>query len=201
MNKHSAIIIGGSPFVNTVDLPRINTDKFDIIAINRQPLNIKTKCLIAHDTDFRACHSEQEVQSILKQGLNPVFLAPKTEFIHETTGWNWKFDYISHDINEKCLGFCLYTCSSALNFAYLRGYKNVYFIGVDLEENNKPFSHWHGVVNKKEVPINCARQAKEYLYRYKKLLNMYQCNPNVKWDIPYCRIERLYKRQKELIKI
>lgn len=195
MNKHSAIIIGGSPFVNTVDLPRINTDKFDIIAINRQPLNIKTKCLIAHDTDFRACHSEQEVQSILKQGLNPVFLAPKTEFIHETTGWKWKFDIISNE--DKLVGFCLYTCSSAVNFAYLRGYKNVYLVGVDLAEDNKPFTHWHGVTNNLPVPTTCAKQAKEYLYRYKKLLNLFQTNPTVssEWSIPYYPIDLLYSHQ------
>lgn len=191
--KDSIIIFGGSPFVATIDKSRIDLDRFDILCINRPVHNIPVHYLVAHDVDFRACHSEQEVQSIIKQGLNPVFIAPKTEFIHETTGWNWKPDIISNQ--DKLLGFCLYTCSSALNFAYLRGYKNVYFIGVDLEENNKPFTHWHGVTNKKEVPVNCARQAKAYLYRYKKLLNMYQCNPNVKWDIPYCPIDRLYSHQ------
>lgn len=191
--KNSIIIFGGSPFVATIDKSRIDLDRFDILCINRPVHNLPCHYLICHDIDFRAVHSQKEVQATLKQGLNPVFLAPKTEFIHETTGWNWKYDIISNQ--DKLLGFCLYTCSSALNFAYLRGYKNVYFIGVDLEENNKPFAHWHGVVNKKEVPVNCARQAKEYLYRYKKLLNMYQCNPNVKWDIPYCPIERLYNHQ------
>lgn len=195
MNKHSAIIIGGSPFVNTVDLPRINTDKFDIIAINRQPLNIKTRYLIAHDVDFRQCHTQKEVQETLNKGLNPVFTAPKTEFIHETTGWKWKFDCIIHDPNEKCLGFCLYTCSSALNFAYLKGYKNIYFVGVDLAEDNKPFTHWHGITNNTPVLNSSAKQAKEYLYRYKKLLNMHQCNPNISkdWNIPYCSVKKLYK--------
>lgn len=193
MTKDSILIIGGSPFVNTVDLSRIDTEQFDILAINRQPIGIATKYLLAHDQDFRAVHTQEEVADIKKQGLNPVFIAPKTEFIHETTGWKWKYDIISNQ--DKLLGFCLYTCSSALNFAYLKGYKNVYFIGVDLEENNKPFSHWHGVTNVLPVPDTCARQAKEYLYRYKKLLNMYQCNPNVKWDIPYCPIDRLYSHQ------
>ena len=195
MNKHSAIIIGGSPFVNTVDLSRINTDKFDIIAINRQPLNIKTRYLIAHDTDFRQCHSQAEVKINLKQGLNPVFTAPKTEFIHETTGWKWKFDIISHE--DKLLGFCLYTCSSAVNFAYLKGYKNIYFIGVDLEENNQPFTHWHGVTNLVNVPDRCARQCKEYMYQYKKWLNLYQCNPAIKdqWQCDYYPVEKLYSHQ------
>lgn len=194
MNKHSAIIIGGSPFVNTVDLPRINTDKFDIIAINRQPLNIKTKCLIAHDTDFRACHSEQEVQSILKQGLNPVFLAPKTQFIHETTGWKWKMNIVSHE--DKLVGFCMYTCSSAINFAYLKGYKNVYLVGVDLEENNKPFTHWHGVTNLVAVPDACAKQCKDYMYQYQKWLNLYQCNPAIanQWNCDYKDIKNLYRQ-------
>lgn len=179
--------------MNEVDFKRIDFDKYDILCINRPILNAPVKYLCCHDSDFRPAHTQEEVANIKKQGLNPVFIAPKTEFIHETTGWSWKPDIISNQ--DKLLGFCLYTCSSALNFAYLRVYRNVYFIGVDLEENNKPFAHWHGVVNKKEVPVNCARQAKEYLYRYKKLLNMYQCNPNVKWDIPYCPIEKLYSHQ------
>ena len=187
------IICGGSKFVNTVDLKRIDTDRFDVLAINRQPLDIKTRYLIAHDTDFRSVHTQTEVQETLKKGLNPVFIAPKTEFIHETTGWKWKFDIISHE--DKLLGFCLYTCSSAVNFAYLKGYKNVYFIGVDLEENNQPFTHWHGVTNLVPVPDTCARRCKEYMYQYKKWLNLYQCNPNVKWDCEYYPVEKLYNRQ------
>lgn len=187
--------MGGSPFLNTVDLKRIDTDRFDVLAINRQPLDIKTKYLIAHDQDFRACHTQEEVTNIKKQGLNPVFIAPKTEFIHETTGWKWKFDIISHE--DKLLGFCLYTCSSAVNFAYLKGYKNVYFIGVDLEENNQPFTHWHGVTNIITVPDVCAKQCKEYMYRYKKWLNLYQCNEKVKdqWQCDYYPIDLLYSHQ------
>lgn len=195
--KDSIIIIGGSPFINSINLPRIDTDKFDVMAINRQPLNIKTKYLIAHDVDFRQAHSQEEVTKIKKQGLNPVFIAPKTEFIHETTGWKWQFDYINTDTNKKLLGFALYTCSSAVNFAYLKGYKNVYFVGVDLAENNMPFTHWHGVTNTLPVPDSCARRAKEYIYRYKKWLNIYQCNPSVasEWQVEYCPIYRLYSHQ------
>ena len=193
--KQDLIIIGGSKFVCEVDLQRIDTDKFDVLAINRQPLNIKTRYLIAHDTDFRQCHTQEEVQKILQQGLNPVFTAPKTEFIHETTGWNWKLDIISQEY--KLLGFCLYTCSSAVNFAYLKGYKNIYFIGVDLEENNKPFTHWHGVTNIMSVPDVCAKQCKEYMYQYKKWLNIFQCNPKVanEWDCEYYPVEKLYSHQ------
>ena len=187
------IIFGGSKFIQEVDLKRIDLDRFDILCINRPIHGIPVHYLCCHDVDFRAVHTQKEVQDTLKKGLNPVFIAPKTEFIHETTGWNWKMDIVSHE--DKLLGFCLYTCSSALNFAYLRGYKNVYFIGVDLKEDNKPFSHWHGVTNVLEVPITCAKQAKEYLYRYKKWVNLYQCNPEVKdeWQCDYCPVEKLYR--------
>ena len=193
--KDSIIIVGGSPFVSTVDLPRIDTDRFDVLAINRQPIGVATRYLIAHDIGFTACHTQQEVQDALNKGLNPVFIAPKTEFIHETTGWKWKFDIISNE--DKLVGFCLYTCSSAVNFAYLRGYKNIYLIGVDLAEDNKPFTHWHGVTNTLPVPDSCAKRAKEYIYRYKKWLNIYQCNPSVasEWQVEYCPIYRLYNHQ------
>ena len=91
----------------------------------------------------------------------------------------------------------MYTCSSAVNFAYLHGYKNVYLIGVDLKEDNKPFNHWHGVQNIKEVPVTCAKQAKEYIYKYKKYMNIYQVNPEVMaiWTLPYCPVDRLYNHQ------
>lgn len=195
MAKNSIIIVGGSCFINEVDFKKIDFDKYDILCINRPILNAPVKYLCCHDADFRQCHSQKEVQDTLNKGLNPVFVAPKTEFIHETTGWKWKFDIISNE--DKLVGFCLYTCSSAVNFAYLRGYKNVYLVGVDLAEDNKPFTHWHGVTNKLDVPTRCARQAKEYLYRYKKLLNLFQCNPKVanEWQIPYCPIDRLYSHQ------
>lgn len=193
--KNSIIIFGGSKFINEVDLKKIDLDRFDILCINRPVHNIPVHYLICYDTDFRAVHTQKEVQETLQQGLNPVFIAPKTEFIHETTGWKYKFDIVSHE--DKLLGFCLYTCSSAINFAYLRGYKNVYFIGVDLEENNKPFTHWHGITNNIAVPNICAKQAKEYLYRYKKYLNIFQCNPNVKnqWNCEYYPIDLLYSHQ------
>ena len=192
--KDSIIIIGGSCFVSTVDLQRIDTDKFDVMAINRQPLGIKTKYLIAYDDGFTACHTQEEVKIALANNLNPVFVAPKTEFIHKSSGWTFKINYISHE--DKTLGFCMYTCSSAVNFAYLRGYKNIYFIGVDLKEDNKPFTHWHGVTNIKPVDISSTRQCKNYMYQYKKWLNMYQCNKEVMnvWDIPYCEVERLYRQ-------
>ena len=194
MNK-DIIIVGGSKFVNEVNLKKIDFNKYDILCINRPVLDVPVKYLIAHDSDFRPAHTQEEVANIKKQGLNPVFIAPKTEFIHETTGWKWKPDIISNE--DKLLGFCLYTCSSALNFAYLRGYKNVYFIGVDSEENNKPFTHWHGVTNHNIVSSSSARQVKEYLYKYKKWLNIYQCNPAVskEWQCDYCPIDRLYNHQ------
>ena len=189
------IIFGGSNFIHEVDLKRIDIDRFDILCINRPVHNIPCHYLVCYDDDFRCCHSQEEVKQIKQQGLNPVFLAPKTQFIHKSSGWTFKKDYISHE--DKTLGFCMYTCSSAVNFAYLRGYKNIYFIGVDLKEDNKPFTHWHGVVNKKPVDISSTRQCKNYMYQYKKWLNMYQCNPEVSmvWDIPYCPIDRLYNHQ------
>ena len=193
--KQDLLIIGGSKFINEIDLKRINFEKYDTLCINRPVHNIPVHYVLAQDADFRQCHTQEEVQTTLKQGLNPVFLAPKTEFIHETTGWNWKINIISHE--DKLLGFCMYSCSSALNFAYLKGYKNVYFIGVDLAEDNKPFSHWHGVTNHTPVSSACARRVKEYLYRYKKYLNIYQCNPKVmpEWNVDYCPIDRLYSHQ------
>ena len=196
IKKQDLIVVGGSPFVNTVKFKHIDFDKYDILCINRPILNAPVKYLCCYDDDFRACHTQEEVQNILKQGLNPVFIAPKTEFIHKSTGWQFKRggDYINHNKENKTLGFWLYTCSSAINFAYLREYKNVYLVGIDLKEDNQPFNHWHGVKNIKEVPVHCAKMAKEYIYLYKKYMNIYQCNSEIsnEWQIPYMPITKLY---------
>ena len=82
-------------------------------------------------------------------------------------------------------------------FYHQNSYKNVYFIGVDLAEDNKPFSHWHGVTNHTAVSSACARRVKEYLYRYKKYMNIYQTNEKVKdeWKVEYCPIDQLYSHQ------
>ena len=75
------IIVGGSPFVNTVDLRKLDYTKYDVLAINKQPYGIPVKYLLGVDD------------------INPT-TAPKTERILCVNGW--QFNRNNHwDLKNK----------------------------------------------------------------------------------------------------
>ena len=167
------IIVGGSPFVNTVDLRKLDYTKYDVLAINKQPYGIPVNYLLGVDE------------------INPT-TAPKTERILRVNGW--KFNRNNHwDLKNKELCYVCYSSSCACLFAYLKGYKNVYLIGVDLKEDNKPFVHWHGVVNERIAEANSIKPEKAFIYNIAKEINIYQCNKEVlsEWELPYFNVKDL----------
>ena len=113
------LIIGGSPFVNKVNLTALDFDYYDVLGINNPPLNIP-------------CHYVLGVDDI-----HPV-TAPKTELITKSNGY--KFVHTGHsDLAERTLCYRYYSSSASVDFACLKGYKTAYLIGVDLKETTEPF--------------------------------------------------------------
>lgn len=167
------IIIGGSPFVNTIDLCKLDYTKYDILAINVQPTGIPVKYLLGVDE------------------INPMS-APKTTRILQTDGWKFNTNEY-YNLENKELCFKYYSSSCAVLFAWLKGYKNVYLLGVDLIEDTKPFHHWHGKINTKSVCIDTLKLEKQYIYSFLKYINIYQSNPEVinQWNLPYFDVKDL----------
>ena len=161
------IIFGRSPFLNKIDL-NIDYEQYDVCCINYPIPGIRVHYLVSCD-----------------EWVKPV-LAPKTEWISENTGWDLHKtkEFITE---EKHLSWCCYSSSAAVNFAILRGYKEIYLCGVDLIENNKPFDHYDGIMNK-IVPRGLAKE-KEYIIELCKKNNVkiYQTNPAADW-LEYKRI-------------
>lgn len=92
------------------------------------------------------------------------------------------FSEESHTLN-----FCVHTPSMALNWAYLKGYKDVVLAGVDLIPNTIHFDD--------DKPIFCdesIERAKNHLENVAtKYLNIYQLNPNSYLNLPKITMEEL----------
>lgn len=158
------IIFGRSPFINKLKLKRINYDNYDVLCINYPIPNIRVYYVVSADN------------------LVKPILAPKTEWISSNTGWEIiKTDKIIQE--EKKLSWRIYSSSLAVNFAILRGYKNIYLGGVDLIENGKPLKHYDGVVNTKPASIEGTQKEKEYIkvLATKYNVNLFQLNPKADW--------------------
>lgn len=172
-NMKDCLIIGRSPFVNQVKWNKIDFSKYFVICINYPVPDIPVDIVIARDDT-----------------PNPV-LAPATKFISPKT--NYHFTEKATENND--IEFCCYTSSSAVYLASKMGFKRVFLIGIDHVEDDKPFVHYDGIVNKGVATSFSNRLCKNYICQYKSKMSIYQTNPQVsnQWDIPYKSIKTLYR--------
>ena len=158
------LIFGRSPFINELNLDKIDYNRFDVCCINYPIPNINVHYLVSAD---------REVKPIL---------APKTEWISSNTGWSLKkTDRIIQE--QGVLSWCIYSSSLAVNFAITRGYKTMYLGGIDLFDDGKPFEHYDGIINKKPARISGTQKEKEYIKELAEKFNVkiYQLNPKADW--------------------
>lgn len=157
------LILGRSPFIKELDLTRIDYNKFDVCCINYPIPDIRVHYVVAAD-----------------YWTEPK-LAPKTEFISANTGW----ELIKTDekiiTENKRLSWGFFSSSLAVNFAILRGYETAYLAGVDLFENDKPFAHYDGVVNRNVCSMEACRGEKRYIKRLGEKIKLYQLNRLCDW--------------------
>lgn len=156
------IIFGRSPFINKLKLKNIDYSKFDVLCINYPIPDIKVHYVVSAD-----------------DWVKPI-LAPKTEWVSINTGWEFKKgEKIIRENN--ILSWRFYSSSLAVNFAILRGYKTIYLAGVDLFDDEKPFSHYDGITNNKPAAIEATSGEREYIKQLAKDVNLYQLNPQADW--------------------
>lgn len=169
------IIFGRSPFINQIDFSKIDYNKFDICCINYPIYDVKVHYLVSADS-----------------WVKPV-LAPKTEWISKNTGW----DIISTDLiitEEGKLSWRAYSSSLAVNFAILRGYKNIYLAGIDLMDANYKHYDDDSVYIKDKDSYRIEKDYILLLRDYYKV-NIYQLNKEADW-LEYRNINICYNLDK-----
>ena len=158
------IIFGRSPFINKIDLKSIDYDKYDVLCINFPIPDIKVHYVVSCD-----------------EWVKPV-LAPKTEWVSINTRWDLHKTREFYT-DEKHLSWLHYSSSAAVNFAILRGYKELYLCGVDLIPDGKPFSHYDGIVNKAKTNANAVIEEQNYIKELceRNGVIIYNVNPKANW--------------------
>src|SRR5574344_211547 len=180
INKNNtAIIFGCSPFINKISEKDINylIENYYHIGINNfihKYSNIKN-----------ILFSDYGVYDWIKDKINNQnIIISKTAYHHNFELENREkpeniefiFDASSeifHDLSKNML--CMFKTSAlpAINYSYLKRYKNIILCGVDLTENWNHF-YEHAQINRTPKRIS---QMRELLYKFKNYVNLYQLNP------------------------
>ena len=168
------IILGRSPFLHTV---KIDSLKYDKACINYPPCS-DVKWAFSYDklTDIK-----------IPEGCE--YITPENGYIFDKHGANF-------DRNEpQKLGFCIFTVSAAVNWAYLNAFKNVYLVGIDHFEKDTRYLRNDGTKTQNIIPAENHRKIKEFIYQFKDKMNIYQTNPETSWDLEYININELYEKK------
>lgn len=163
------IIIGRSPFINKVDVKALKYDKLFINTISED-----AKYILSFDDVFK----NQEL--------------PCEEYISPSMGYEFIKQVNFNKSKPYLLGYSYFSISAAVNFAYLKDYKNVYLVGIDHIVQQGTYRRNDGSISQ-EVASELHIKIKEFIYQFKSEMNIFQTNPDTDWDLPYTDITKLYK--------
>ena len=190
INKNNtAIIFGCSPFINKISKNDINylIDNYYHIGINNfislypNIKNILFSDYCVYDSIKKYLNNQNIIISQTAYHYN--FELEKKE---KPKNIEYIFDArseIFNDLSNNML--CMYKTSAlpAVNYTYLKGYKNIILCGIDLTEN------WNHFYSEKDTSNDIIRSPKriermrELLYQFKDYINLYQLNPDSDLDI------------------
>lgn len=198
INKNNtAIIFGCSPFINKMSQYNINylIENYYHIGINnfiQKYPNIKNILFSDYSTyDWIKPYLNNQNIIISQTAYHHNF---KLENREKPKNIEYIFDArseIFHDLSKNML--CMFKTSAlpAINYAYLKGYKNIILCGVDLTEN---WNHFYSEQYSGNDIIRTPKRIKkmrELLYQFKDYINLYQLNSESDLDIKKINIGEL----------
>ena len=198
INKlNTAIIFGCSPFINKMSQNNINylIENYYHIGLNN--------FIHIYPNIKNVLFSDYGVYDWIKSYLNNQnIILSQTAYYHNFVLGNkikpknieYIFDARSevfHDLSKNML--CMFKTSAlpSINYAYLKGYKNIVLCGVDLTEN---WNHFYSEQYSRNDIIRTPKRIKkmrELLYEFKDYINLYQLNPESDLDIEKINIGEL----------
>ena len=198
INKNNtAIIFGCSPFINKLSQDNVNylINNYYHIGIN----NFIQKYPNIENTLFSDYSGYEWIKPYLN---NQNIIISQTAYHHnfelekkeKPNSIEYIFDArseIFHDLSKNML--CMFKTSAlpAVNYTYLKGYKNIILCGVDLTEN---WNHFYSEQYSKNDTFRSASRVdkmRKLLYEFKNYVNLYQLNPESDLDIEKISMENL----------
>jgi len=96
-------------------------------------------------------------------------------------------------LKQGIINFYYFTSSMAINYAFLKGYKNVVLCGIDLMDN----LHFDDKNHKPNIADGIMQQTKKHMEDVcLKYINLFQLNPKSDLKIPKISIDELLKGEK-----
>lgn len=183
------VIFGGSPFIEKVDVPRI-IQHHHTLGLN--------KFSVKYPTDYAFMYDEYIEGSKAKELWLPFWFTQKGEKYNPKPV---KKPFVplrrckAH--NLPMLGIKYFCSSLASNWAIVKGFKEVYLVGVDHIETDTYFTHFQGYGP--DTPAELTPLAHQSVKRYIELCAelsgaaFYQTNPDAAgWNLPYKDVKVLY---------
>lgn len=179
------IIFGRSPYINEIKeyIPEL-IKKHTTIGINYF-------CNTYPDVDY-VCFYDNILPNVKHSTIITSYKNAEKEPRNLILSHNYELYHIVR--NGECfseepniLNFCMHTPSMALNWAYLKGYKEAVLAGIDLIPNTKHFDD--NKICLSESSMETARNHLENVAT--KYLKIYQLNPNSNLKLPKIKMEDL----------
>jgi hypothetical protein len=177
MNKNdTCIIFGTSPFISKIckeDMDRL-LNNYTTVGINLFPVlfNNVDYWIWADYNAYKTCY-----QYHIKDSHK--IITSEEVYNRELKNKNLNIEYVfdghidvAHDITKNKLLMFKTSVHPAINYMYLKGFKNILLCGIDLTEN---WNHFYGLGDIVRTPVR-IRQIRDRLYEFKKYVNLYNIN-------------------------
>ena len=188
MPKSQAIILGMSPFINSVDIPRL-CRQYTTFGVNRIGYYFDVDYLFFYDW-YHEGHRPSTVvipNWFKEDGLKYVPKPCERPIVGATQD------------GLEVLGFRNFTVTSAFNYALCRGFRDIYLVGVDHVDTDGAFKHfdWGEYIDPPHMTPEVHHGVKSFICAGQQYANVYQCNPAVvdDWQLPYKDLNELYAQE------
>lgn len=188
--KPDLIIFGRSPFINEVDVDAL-LPYYATVGFNTFGQHYPVDYLFFYD---RYYDSHPHCLPIMPNWIDK----PGVKIIPRASDR----PVFPERYQDKTLvvGFKYFTVSIAVNWAILKGFRTIYLVGVDHNEEDRQFKRFDG--DRTRTPTDLCPEAHQRVKRFIEACarvakaQIYQCNPNAKgWSLPHKSIEELYVKQ------
>lgn len=187
--KKPLIIFGRSPFIDTVDVPKLLA-KYPSYGFNQFGKHYRVDCLFMFDRAYRCAFDDTQI-------IAPYYLRdlPKTSLLVAPKPSDKPLLPALSQDGRLVLGFRYFTVSMALNYALLQGFNDIYLVGIDHVETDERFKHFDGDDRPSKLTPDAHRRLKQYVYKCQRPgVKIWQTNPAVRnqWELPFKEISELY---------